>query len=259
MQIRRVFHNEEELIQHLGEPFLRKWKRLLSEYAKRSKSVGSCCLKAASVAFVLYNSVKEGDRELLTRFEEMTRDYSQEVLVMDNVPLRLDEGNADSLVWDTMVLMMDEDDGLCQRAQWAYDMAEMHVWMAYSCGNPVEHVFPSRLNAQIDACGVCQCDEVGKPAVSTISQVCNKANDNVLGMLVGEALKMGDKTFCEKLELALRHVEEDNGICLKDEIRTLRSFNERRYVNNYFGPGSQNQVFNGDINNCEIYGRQGDS
>lgn len=149
MKIRHIFHNEAELVQKLGEHFVLQWKRLLAEYEKRRKSIGCNPMRVATIAFAFYSGAVDGNARMGLEFDHMLHGQSQELLVMNDVPVCVLNKDEEMLVWDTVALMLEENETLCNTAQWAYEVAGQYVWLAYSvpqesCAEEVKVVKPTQ-------------------------------------------------------------------------------------------------------------------
>lgn len=138
MQVRNVFRSEADLMERFGKRFYERWQRLLCLYRDRKKlNNGVNVLKAASLAMAFYAAAVDGNATVIENFDDMLHGECQECLVIDDMPVRVDDEITACLVWDTAELMLDTNSSLPQIAQYAYDVVDKHLWLAYETDDNV--------------------------------------------------------------------------------------------------------------------------
>lgn len=135
MRIRHIFHSMQDLEQRLSQRLCRRLRRLMQRVRRRWHDIPDAeLLRALSVAWAFIAKVEDGNRMQAMNFDRMLHGQSQEVIEMEGAIIALGEDDTplETMVWDSICLMLEEDATLPQTAQYAYDLADRHEVYAYS-------------------------------------------------------------------------------------------------------------------------------
>ena len=125
----------QDLEQRLSQRLCRRLKRLMRRVRQRWHDIPDAeLLRAMSVAWAFIAMVEDGNRMQAMSFDRMLHGQSQEVIEMEGTIIALGEDDTplETMVWDSICLMLEEDATLSQTAQYAYDLADQHEVYAYS-------------------------------------------------------------------------------------------------------------------------------
>lgn len=134
MYIRRKPYSLHDLEKHFSPLFCRRLRRLLQVYKRMKRIVDEgIMVRALSVASAFVTVAADGNYTLASNFDAMLHGECAECIEMDGMRLIFTDEmyTEEALLWDATGLMLEEYEPAVNMPQFAYDIVERHVWMAY--------------------------------------------------------------------------------------------------------------------------------
>lgn len=203
MIIRHIFHNETDLAVRFTPRFYKRWKALVGVYRKRRRMDGVNVLRVASVAMAFYGAAENGDLQTVSMFDEMLYGRSG-CLEMDGerVCVNGEDDCTRLLMWDMACLMIEENAGLAEKAQIAFDVAsDRHT---YAFDDDVMWVCEEKpVTMPGRTVGSDNVASAAMPEVKKMNSAVPAIPKDVMEWMVRDATERGDEVYAGCVEAML--------------------------------------------------------
>lgn len=236
MRIAHIFHSIDDLETRISHGFRLKLEQLLCAYKLKKKTVTTpSMLRAMCVAFAFVEMAMDGEQARAAQFDNMLHGLAPEHIEWENSYLRYDDDtlNEELLMWDIACLLLDEHADAAP--QFAFDIAERHVYMAYRLSQPP---VPAEAPKQTATAVIAK-----RPALAAAQRPAAMPIDITTTKGEWEAYAK-----CSQEELILGHMIKDVQLKeSKNTISLLTRLLSLRNTNNFYQGDIRTQINGGDI------------